>query len=234
MDKPILLLTRPDDAAARFAGKLRPDLRASVDVILSPLLQIAPLADGNTAAPCEAAIFTSANGVQYGPSAEGRRAWCVGAETAALAAAQGWECLHAAPDAEALVSHLSRLRPEGQIVHFSGTHQRGDIAERLRAAGLRCSRVAVYDQSLIRLTPSARAALAGPRPVIAPLFSPRSASQFARQASAVQRVQIIAMSPAVAAALGTMGGGQVTVVPAPTAEVMVKAVEKAILRATFA
>jgi uroporphyrinogen-III synthase len=75
------------------------------------------------------------------------------------------------------------------------------VAARLAALGLPAAEAVVYDQRPQPLTPAARAWLAGARPVIVPLFSPRSAALFAAEAAgAAAPLRIAALSAAVAAA----------------------------------
>lgn len=233
MDKPILLLTRPADAARDFLDRIAPELRGAVDVVRAPLLQVVPVPRAADAA-CDAAIFTSVHGIEHAPQGAGRPAWCVGAMTAEAAGERGWSCRHVALTADALVDHLLRQRPGGRVVHFSGLHHRGDIAERLTEAGLNCDRLVVYEQALLPLAPAAVQALRGAQPVIAPIFSPRTARHFAQQVTDPVALSIIAMSPAVADALGPGLARHVSTAAAPTREDMLAAVEKAIRQATFA
>jgi hypothetical protein len=82
--------------------------------------------------------------------------------------------------ADALVARLGgTARPA--LVHLRGRHQRGDVAERLGPrATIRAAHV-VYDQVAL---PARRGLCrgAGARPLIVPLFSPRSADLFAEAA----------------------------------------------------
>ena len=216
MTKPALILTRPAPGCAAFAASLPAALLSRVRVVTSPLLHILP-----TAAPVDldgigGVIFTSANGVAHGPEGGTVPAYCVGEATAQAAAAKGWQVAFHAPDAAHLLPMIKAHRPATPLLHLRGTHQRGDIAERLTQAGLPTRAVVLYDQRALPLTRDAQAALAD-GPSIVPLFSPRTAAQFADQACETRRATIIALSPAVAEALDRTVVQQILIAPEPTA-----------------
>ena len=205
----VLLLTRPEPAARRFAAEAVQAVGPFAQVVVSPLQRIVPLAPLPDL-PWDAALaFTSENGVAMaaallaGAGTGGRRrAYCVGARTAEAAAAAGFEARAAEGCAETLLAAILADPPPGPVVHVAGRHQRGDLAERLRAAGLQATRVTAYDQQAADLSDTARAALAGERPVVAPLFSPRSATLLAERLPAPPNAPLLlaCLSPAVAKA----------------------------------
>jgi uroporphyrinogen-III synthase len=206
----VLLLTRPEPAARRFAAEAEQAVGPFAQVVIAPLQRIVPLGPLPALPPGAALAFTSENGVAMavaaglgGQAAGGpRRAYCVGARTAAAARAAGFEARAAEGCADALLAAILADPPPGPIVHLAGRHQRGDLAERLRAAGLPATRIAAYDQQAAEVSDEARAALAGARPVVAPLFSPRSAALLAERMPAAPRAPLLLvfLSPAVAEA----------------------------------
>ncbi|WP_424971838.1 uroporphyrinogen-III synthase [Dinoroseobacter sp. S76] len=210
-----VLLTRPRAQAEAFAAKL-PETLAPV---ISPLLRIVPQ-EGIVAAPAEVTlIFTSANGVASYPAAtDGARqtALCVGARTAEQARAAGFDAHSADGTAEDVLA-LALTRP-GPFLHIRGAHARGEITERLRAAGKEAQDCIAYDQLPCPLSDAARAALTGP--CLVPLFSPRTASLFATECPAAPAAQIFAMSTAVARALDGSAYAGVETLKTPTAAAM--------------
>lgn len=191
-----LLMTRPEDGARAFVAALPDTVTRHCDVVISPLMRIQAL-------PVEwpdfdAAIFTSVNGVTHGPEPKGRRAFCVGNATAQAAAKAGWRAQASGEDAETLLASLIALQPEERLVHFSGIHTRGDVAARLRTAGLSAEALAVYDQVPLPLNDAARNALNGENPVIVPLFSPRSALRFRQCGAGTAPLYLGAISAAAA------------------------------------
>ena len=170
---PVLLLTRPERDARRFEARVRALRPGDWRAVVSPLLEIVPLAEPQ--APEGVPVFTSAHAVPFAGPGRGRPAWCVGPRTATAARAAGWAPREGGGDAEALLAAILAAPPE-PVVHLRGVHARGALAERLRAAGREAEERIVYDQRALALTEEARSALAGPAPVVAPAFSPRSAA----------------------------------------------------------
>ena len=205
----VLLLTRPEPAAQRFAAEAEQAVGPFAEVVISPMQRIVPLAPLPDLPSDAALAFTSENGVAMAAALLARagtggrhRAYCVGARTAEAATTAGFEARAAEGCAEALLAAILADPPPGPVVHVAGRHQRGDLAERLRAAGLQATRVTAYDQQATDLSDAARAALAGERPVVAPLFSPRSAALLAERLPGPSRAPLLlaCLSPAVAEA----------------------------------
>lgn len=224
MPQPRLLLTRPHPGAAQFLERLSPALRDGA--VISPLIEIAPTGVGVDLAPFAGVIFTSANGVAHAPKGDGRPAFCVGPQTTAAAAKAGWQAQMAGLDAQALIATLSGQPQIGPLLHLAGRHRRADVAAILGASGLTVDVATVYEQNLLPLSAAAQTLLNGPIPVIVPLFSPRSAGHFAREANCTERVIALSISPAAAQALEALPLYAHDVAAEPTGEAMAEAVEK--------
>lgn len=224
---PIVLLTRPEAQSARFAEALHARM-PGLGIVCSPLLSPRFMPVTLPAERFAALILTSQTGAQ----AAGRlraalpdRAYCVGASTAQTAQEAGFAALSAEGDAEALLA-LILAQPMAPLLHLRGREARGDLARRLSAQGLPTQELVVYAQEECPLTAEARTLLQGDRPVLAPVFSPRSA-QILRaacaEAGARAPLTLIAMSPAVAEAAGTLAA-RVEVSPLPTGDSMLECV----------
>lgn len=227
MRQPTLLLTRPRDSAERFADTLDPVALRGVRVLIAPLMRIdaVPVEQAGIAG----AIFTSAQGPQHSVAGCGRPAWCVGARTTAVARGHGWDARCAGQTADALVRTLEEAPPQMPLVHLAGDHVRGDIAERLAAAGLLITRRTVYRQTLLSLDHAARAALDGP--AVVPLFSPRTAEQFRSELTGpLPGVRLILLSKAVGSCLDGLVTAEMHVLAEPTSAEMRKMVENMCLR----
>jgi uroporphyrinogen-III synthase len=226
-DAPLVLITRPQDAAHRFADELR-DAVGPVEVAIIPMLEITPVVDRIDLDGVSALIFTSAAGVDvFGALSDDRSlpAWCVGDRTAEAARAIGLKATSAGGDADALVALMAEARPDGRLLHLSGMHTRGDVAGRLFEAGLRAEARAIYDQFAAQPGSELGAALAHPGPVIVPLFSPRSAALFVEAAGAgARRVEIVALSRAVASALPKEMSRRARIADSPDAPAMIRAI----------
>ena len=196
---PILLLTRPEGASRRFAAQAAGVLPPH-EVLIAPLTEVVRLPfdpavfDGATGV-----ILTSANAVPMLPRVPGLPAWCVGAATARAAAAAGFAARDGGGDAAALVRLLTDAAPEGPLVYAHGADVSRDLTRDL--PGLRA--VAVYEARALDPPPAVVAALSGARPVVVPLFSPRSARLFAALPGVLTApaLHLVAISDACAAAL---------------------------------
>ncbi|MEE4120911.1 MAG: uroporphyrinogen-III synthase [Paracoccaceae bacterium] len=223
-----LLLTRPRPAALRFAAELEAATGPFAATVISPLLDIVPSGPFPRVSAEAALAFTSENAVAIAASRlapAGRRAWCVGTRTAEAARAAGFDAVVAGGDADALVALLLAERPMGEIVHLAGGHQRGDLAERLAAGGLTARRAVIYDQAPVPPTAEALAALGGPRPVLLPLFSPRSAALAAAMAEgAAAPLLLAALSPAVARGWGGPAPMALVTASRPESEALIDAI----------
>ncbi|WP_417523311.1 uroporphyrinogen-III synthase [Marinovum sp.] len=196
-DPPALLLTRPRADAESFLADLR-RVATPGRVVISPVLEIVATGDVPDMTGVTGLILTSTNGVRAYDGPRGLPAYCVGERTTQAAQAAGLRAEMAGETADQLVAHLGTLRPKGRLMHLRGRHARGDVAARLAAQGLRVDETIVYDQVACGFTREARVLLDEERPVILPLFSPRSAEIVAGQAEARARLWIVALSPAVA------------------------------------
>jgi uroporphyrinogen-III synthase len=219
-----VLLTRPRAQSAGFADQIRARL-PGLRVVIAPLMEIVSTGGVPDLAAGDAVIFTSANGASRAGQGNGRRAWCVGERTAAAAREAGYDACVAGRTADELVARLRAVRPAGRLVHLHGAHTRGDVVARLAADGLQVDGVAIYDQVAVPPDAAFHAALAA-APVIAPLFSPRSAMLFAEAAGQAtdarppSGLRPVALSTAVRDSLPAAWHGATTVCDRPDATAM--------------
>ena len=227
---PPVLLTRPLPQGARFAAMLRdrfgPGLRIVASPLLAPALRPGPPPPG----PFAAVILTSETGARAAARwRDGlpRLAWCVGDRTAEVAAEGGFRARSAAGDADALVAAILADPPPGPVLHLRGGDSRGDVAARLAAAGLPARDLVVYDQRAQPLTDEAAALLTGAAPVLAPLFSPRTAARLAAERDRLALpapLVLVALSAAVAGAAPPRAGDRAILAARPDAAAMLEAV----------
>ena len=235
----ILLLTRPVAAAQRFWDRVRV-LQPAVepvllDVCISPLLDIVMRDVSICGDGFNGFVFTSRYGVLAAAEAELSRklpCYCVGQTTADAARKAGWPVAIVASCADALVAWMSETRPATPLLHVSGRETRGQIAARLSVDGLRTEKQIAYDQNLLPFTDEALRVLDGKLPVIAPLFSPRTARHFAREHKGQAPLWAAALSRAVADPLETLPLDALIVAEHPDAEKMVDAVGALYFQAT--
>lgn len=216
-----LLMTRPLARSKRFVADLPDAMRAVVTPCYAPMWR---MERGAPAPAFDAAIITSANGVHFGPEPQGRRAFCVGEATTERARDAGWDAQMAGLTADGLVQYLLRTRPAAHMMHLSGARTRGNVVERLCAAGLNAHRHVTYVQHPLPLTEEARTVLqAGP--TLVPLFSPDSAAHFASDAPQNGRAYLAAISPGAADALGAFAAARLVIARTPDAQGLVAALD---------
>lgn len=229
-----LLMTRPRAASERFVAQLPTRTRSRVTVVHSPLLEIRPLEVQVITSGVSGLIFTSANSVNAAVSLGVDRslpAYCVGPATTGTAKGSGWAAQMVGATAEELVANLLKLRPESPLLHLRGEHSRGNVAERLTELGLTTLEQPVYQQRLLPLTPEAQDAAISAAPVIAPLFSPRTARQFADVWAGTAPLWLAAISEATAEPLGSIAFRRLKIAKEPTPKKMSKAVKKLVKHA---
>lgn len=232
--RPPLLLTRPAGSATGFAAAFHARFGADWPLILSPLLEIVPLtppeAELARARDAGAVIFTSASAVA--PFAalsppRGRLAWCVGGATARAAAAAGFDTRPAGGDAVSLIALILEQSDSTPLIHARGRHLAADLRGALCAAGRDCDEITVYDQRALPLTDAALAALAGAAPVLAPVFSPRSARFLAAAAQGARApIWAAAISAAAAAPLAALHPERLDIAHQPDAGAILDALSR--------
>lgn len=223
-----LLMTRPKGASERFVAALPQHVRDRVMPLISPLLDIQPTGAPVPMQDDDAAIFTSSNGVAFGPDGNGRTAFCLGERTTQSAIERGWDARTVGATADELVAELTQNRPNHKLIHLSGVHTRGNVAARLRASKLNAQAIAVYHQHLLPLTNEATTVLTGGTPVLVPLFSPRTAIQFFADAPTMSNAIILAISAAVADTSPHSLRPNIQIANAPNAAAMGDALECAL------
>jgi len=226
--KPLILLTRPQAQAERFAAELHDRTGGEVEVLIAPLLRIEPL-DLPPLPPDAALVFTSENGVRAyadAGAAAGQFAYCVGDRTRQAARDVGLQAVSAGGAANDLIALIRSHPPTGPLVHLHGRHVRGELVELLRQHGIVISGHAVYDQVALPLAAAARGALLSGQEVSVPLFSPRSAKLFAKALPDGSICRPVCISTATRAALPAPIANRASVAEAPTGAAMLNAVTR--------
>lgn len=218
-----LLLTRPLADSLRFAEQVRASL-GDMRIAISPLLEIelSPLDRG--AADAKTIVFTSRNGVAAWERAKlpcHQRCFCVGSATGDAARALGFDPFISGGTVDHLLEDMRAAAPDGPILHVHGRFRAGDLIGALRKDGFDIRGLLAYEQKPIELDQHARALLSGGEPVIVPLFSPRSAAQFAKTGLFQPQIDIIAISRAAAKALPSA-----RIAPSPDAKGMIAAISQ--------
>ena len=222
------LLTRPAAASARFARSLKESFGADIHVVISPLMTAVFLTHPLPPGPFDAVILTSETAAEAARRISAEqvslpvRAFCVGDRTAQVATEAGFLTLSAAGDADALVALIQSRLPHARFLHLRGRDGRGNIAERLNSGGSETYEAIVYDQRPCPLNAAATALLAGPDPIILPLFSPRSADLMVQTGPARAPLWVAALSPAVAVHAAPLKPDRIAIAAQPNAASMLQ------------
>ncbi|HZT52138.1 MAG TPA: uroporphyrinogen-III synthase [Stellaceae bacterium] len=237
------LVTRPRADAAGLVAALT---ARGIEPLLEPLLRIETAADAaETVAAAlpgaQAVLFTSANGVRAFASATARRdllAYAVGEATARAARAAGFAAVESAGgDVHALADLAARrLDPaRGALIHAAASAVAGDLAGDLARAGFTVRRLRLYEAvAATALSAGAGRAIGDGAVDFALFFSPRSAETFvtlARAAGLGDRtatIAAVALSSAVAAALGRLTWRRTEIAAAPNEAALLEALDRAI------
>jgi uroporphyrinogen-III synthase len=197
---PTILLTRPLAQSQRFADQIG-------GALISPLMRPEFLSPMLPSGDFTAIVLTSETGAEAAGriSAAGialpKRAFCVGNRTAEAARAARFDTSSAVGAVDDLLAYILAAAPVGRLLLLRGQDSVGDLEQRLISAGIETVSQIIYRQIAQSLTDGARAVLQDPRPVILPIFSPRSARLLAaelRRIAAKAPIWLAALSPAVA------------------------------------
>lgn len=225
MTLPLLLLTRPRAQSEQFARHCETDCPPH-RVLIAPLTEITPVAfDPSVFAGAGAVVLTSPNAV-VAVEGLGLPAWCVGPGTAAAAQAAGLEVRESGGDAEHLLADLRRAGPGVRLVHAHGRHLARDLVTELAPEGFDIRGAVVYEARKVPWDSAVLPVLAQAEHVLAPLFSPRAAEEFAaRLGGHVPRgLRIVAISANCAGRLPAALKARCTIAKAPDAAAMRRAV----------
>ena len=233
-----VLVTRAREDAEEVARRLS---RRGVEPVLEPLLTIVPRAGAAVELDgVQAIVVTSANGVRALAAATSQRALPVLAVGDASARAARGAGFSAVTSAAGDVDALARLATErldaagGEVLHVAGSRVAGDLAGALAAAGLGYRRAVLYEARVARaLSPRALRLLRDRAIDGALFFSPRAAATFvslarqARLATACTEVTAFCLSPAVAAAAGSIAWRDVRVAERSDQEALLACIDAA-------
>lgn len=202
-----VLLTRPVEQSKRFAAAVQARF-GGVRIIASPLIALKYLPLKVPVRDWAGVIFTSETGVKAAEriAADGtalpRLAFCVGDQTARVARAKGFEAVSAQGDGQALLKLVQVLGARGPLLFLRGAEVQVNVALELNLAGIETVSVVCYTQQPVALTSAAVRVLRQSDPVVAPVFSARTAQLLTaefRRVSATAPVMVAAISADIAA-----------------------------------
>lgn len=231
---PAILITRPAPYGAEFAAMLRAQPGGDLPMILSPALVIEARGAVPDLSPYRWLIFTSRSGVRYFAAGSARRdipGYAVGYATADEARRAGIDAISCSGDAQDLLARVVADGAGGPMLHLRGAHTAADVAGTLSAAGIPAHEAVIYAQETAPLTEAARMCLCGDRPVIVPVFSPRSAAAVFDGARHDAPTVVLAISDAVAVRIPDGAAREIIVADRPDTAAMLRAWPRALAAA---
>ena len=226
--QPTILITRPEDSAISFASRVRARLGCGVRVVLSPLMQIEYQGSLPPLAGVRTLIFTSQHGVQAFAALTDQRdfdCYAVGNATADVARQLGLRIKSCQGDGQGLIAQVIADNAAVRCLHIRGEHAAVDIAKLLNQAGIETDTAILYRQIGLALEPQAAELLRGEKPVILPLFSPRSAKLFFQQFQPGAPLMVAAISEQVAQTVRETSVSALRVATRPDADAMLEAID---------
>lgn len=217
---PEIILTRPEKEARDFSGRILSKL-PGIKIIISPLITIEFTKPKVDLTAFDGIIFTSSKGVEAIKKLsipQNMPCFAVGPKTAQQAAQLGFLASQGPGNADGLITLILSRPRVGRLLHIRGEHTRGNISTRLTNAGQICEHIVAYKQETLSLTTEALDAFKGGKPLILPLFSPRTAQILITQSVPFEKIHMIALSEAVAEPFNDSKLSSLTVAEAPTAE----------------
>lgn len=228
--RPLMLLTRPQASSEAFRAALPQHVRDSVDFLINPLMSIHVTGTMPDMTGVTGLIFTSSNALDSYAALGGGvldiPAIAVGTGTGKALRAFGFETDVAGGTADQVVEHVLQQGYSGPLLHLRGETAIGDIAQRLTDAGVETSEAVLYTQKLEPFSEDTREALSQDRPVLAPVFSPRTARQLGSESLGFDHIRFAAISQAVAEALPPNAANRTKVSRRPDREGMIALVEE--------
>lgn len=218
-----LLLTRPEPQSRAFLSECESELNRRLPVVISPLLRIEPAGEVPDLTLYDTVVITSGNGVaRLGASLSGRHVVTVGDRTAELARGQGADATALGENIEAFLRKADHLT--GRVLVCRGVHSRCELAARLREQGADADEAILYDQVACPLSTAASLLLTGEAPVVAPVFSPRTAKLLS---TCLVTAPMTVLAISTATAESWTAGGRVLIADQPDAASMRKLVAQA-------
>lgn len=193
----VLLLTRPLDGNERFCLNIE-HLLSQCEILDNPLQKIEFLEALIEVKEGSILIFTSINGLRASKKYNLRNKKCfvVGENTRKIAASSGYEVLGSSSDQENLLKLIKLKKPTESMVHIRGKHTAGNLCGSLKNSGFSCFEITGYNQKPLKIKKQVFQKVMSGRPVILPIFSPRSAKLLLKELD-LTGFHVVAMSEVV-------------------------------------
>lgn len=229
----LILITRPEPQAERFAALLRQVLGQRAEILVAPVTRTVPIGQTSISAD-DRVVLTSANALDGvdATSIVGQTAYCVGEATAAAAQKVGFNAITTGSTAEDLIRRLRETRPEPPILYLRGKEVAADIAGILAHDEIEIRQRVTYRQEPMALSQSAHQDINGAKRLIIPLFSANSADHLFRQLpKGRSNTHVVAISANVAKVAKAAGHRSIVIADHPDAASVAQKMKEVLMSA---
>lgn len=197
--EPKIILTRPEPGLTKFLGQLAQEI-PSANVYCEALQVIDFIPYQGDLTRYSGFVFTSSNGVRAAKrwNLPTRLGFGVGKVTTELARSYCDPVYDGGSDVEALIALIESMMPDGPLLHIRGRVSIGNLATRLSEYGIETHEAVGYEQNVCAPSDALIQLLQGGKPMILPLFSPKSAEILKTLSTNREHWHVVAMSQAVA------------------------------------
>jgi len=197
--EPKIILTRPEPGLSKFSVQLAQEV-PSAQQYCEALQVIDFKPYQGDLARYSGFVFTSSNGVRAAKRWDlpPRLGFGVGQVTTELARSYCDPVYDGGSDVEALIALIKSMMPDGPLLHIRGRVSVGNLATRLSEHGIETHEAIGYQQNVCTPSDVLIQLLQGGKPMILPLFSPKSAEILKTLSTNREHWHVIAMSQAVA------------------------------------
>ncbi len=226
---PLILITRPIEAANSFAARLAAELGPQAEILLAPLMEIRQLPDLPALSVYRTLIFTSSHAVDAFAQATTCRdftCYAVGKATGEKASACGLSPIVGPGTGRELAIRIRNDAPATPCLHLRGDHVAFDIAGYLNFAGTETHDAIIYEQVPLPLPDDVIARVLQAHTIVVPVFSPRSAQLLLDALPNGTNLQIAAISNAVAEVIPSAKAHRIEVAETPDGPAMLACVAR--------
>ena len=197
--EPKIILTRPEPGLSKFSVQLAQEV-PSAQQYCEALQVIDFKPYQGDLARYSGFVFTSSNGVRAAKRWDlpPRLGFGVGQVTTELARSYCDPVYDGGSDVEALIALIKSMMPDGPLLHIRGRVSVGNLATRLSEHGIETHEAIGYQQNVCTPSDVLIQLLQGGKPMILPLFSPKSAEILKALSTNREHWHVITMSQAVA------------------------------------
>ena len=226
-----ILITRPLQQSRRFAKALDKQFGESLEICISPVLEIKFFRVEINLKPFDGLIFTSESSVKafaHLNKKTDKKVYCVGAYTSEVARKSGLSVSHTEKDVGDLKTWLVENESEKTLLYLCGKHISNNLEMAFEESKITIVSQIIYDQIPRKLLPGAIQFLSDVRPVLVPIFSERSYEILSRQfkSSMKSSRMAICLSSAIANKIRDDDFEKVLISPRPDLQSLINLVQE--------